>query len=676
MSSKRKVASEDLYRYTWVLDPAICPNSSTVAYVERSIDRERDEYRSCIRSVPLNGGESRTLTHGPKDEQPAWSNDGSLLLFVRASSQGRQVWSIPSQGGEARQLTFAAGGISGYALSPDGNYLVYTAKTKAEAEDGQQDKDKAGSRPEGTWRVIQRTKPKAEGAGLWDGAYTHLYMAELASGEVRTLAGGRLNISQPVWSPDSRRLLVLAKSCQDDGTDQDMHPFNDIYTLAVGDEPAELKKLTGSDLLIRSAEYGPDGSWIVFLGNDRRFHSATQDRLFRISSSGGAPVDLTGSFDGQPGHFALNETLPAYSGRSPLAGRGGCFTTVTEQGCVHVYRFGSDGTAQRCTWGERHVYQYALSLDGRYLVAAAATPYHPGELYRIDLQSKEEFRLTGANDALLQELDFPVPEELWAKTEDGCRLQGWILKPKTGDGQAPSSLPAVLYIHGGPHAMYSSAYHHEFQLYAAQGYAVVYANPRGSFGYGQEFAKACLGDLGGRDYHDLLDFLDTALELHPELDQSRLGVAGGSYGGFMANWIIGHTRRFRAAFTHRSISNWLSFYGTSDIGIEYTEAEIGANPWDDAAKLWERSPLAYLKAVEAPLLILHGEQDMRCPIGQAEELYVGLKRLGKVAELVRFPASNHSMLKSGKPSFRRESWDRGIAWFGRFLQEGGVAPDE
>ncbi|WP_058302612.1 S9 family peptidase [Gorillibacterium timonense] len=660
MNGQSKVIAEDIYHYTWVLDPVVCPVSNTIAYVERSIDRQTDDYRSHIRIVSLDGGESTSFTYGPKDGSPAWSRDGSALLFIRTASQGQQVWSIPRTGGEARQLTSAEQGVIRYALSPDGRYLAYTSKTKVPASTG----SSSAEGQEGPWQVIQRTKPRAEGVGLWDGSFEHLYVVDLTNGQVKPLVTGKVIVSQPEWSPDSQKVLFPAKFWEDDGSDPDKNPFQDVYSATIGGDGIGVVKETSSDLFIRSAEYDHEGASILCLGNNRAYHSGTQDSLYHIALENGERIELTTNFDRQLGSFTLNDTLPAHSGGFPLAGPDGAYSLVMEEGSVHVYRFDGQGKPQRCTSDDMHVYQYAFSGEGRYLVVAAATAYHPGDLYRIDLQSKETIRLTAVNEEFLRGKDLAVPQELWVE-RSGFRLQGWVVKPKNASGAR--SVPTVLFIHGGPHAMYATSYNHEFQMHAAEGMAVIYMNPRGSFGYGQSFAKASMGDVGGEDYKDLMFFLDAALQLHPELDPARLGLTGGSYGGFMTNWILGRNPRFRAAVTHRSISNWLSLYGTSDIGFEYTETEVGGTPWDNYAYLWERSPLPYIKNIETPLLIVHAEQDYRCPIEQAEQLYLGLKRLNKTVEMIRFPLSNHGMLKSGKPSFRRESWSRTLAWLKDYL---------
>jgi dipeptidyl aminopeptidase/acylaminoacyl peptidase len=265
----------------------------------------------------------------------------------------------------------------------------------------------------------------------------------------------------------------------------------------------------------------------------------------------------------------------------------------------------------------------------------------------------------------LKEIELSVPQEFPIQAEDGTVLQGWIMKPV---GSNETSHPLVVEIHGGPHAMYSYGFMHEFQVLVSKGYGVLYTNPRGSHGYGQTFVDAVRGQYGGIDYEDIMTTLDQALETFDWIDPDRLGVTGGSYGGFMTNWIVGQTDRFKAAATQRSISNWISFFGVSDIGYYFTEWEHKTTILEDSDELWRISPLRYVKNVDTPLLILHSENDLRCPVEQAEQLYIALMQLKKETRFVRFPESNHELSRSGKPGLRLIRLDEITDWFDQYLR--------
>ncbi|MEC0183776.1 S9 family peptidase [Paenibacillus peoriae] len=668
--NKRSIVPEDLYGYQWISDPAISPDG-TIAYVNKSIDHSKNDYQTHIRVVSLHGNEDKPLTHGNKDSAPAWSPDGSQLAFLRVANGSKQLWTIPAEGGEGQQLTEAKRGVSAFVWSPDGKYIVFTSMVSINAEREAMELEEYRKQSAERGRIVDRTTPKAEGSGWWNGLFSHLFVLELENGRVAPITSGPWNAAYPVWFMDSKRISFLSKRAEDDKLDADLLSYADVYT--VDCDGSNLVKVTDSSLAISQFSYAPDGKSLTLIASDRIYGSGSQNRLYTVPVTGGAPQLLFPELDMQIGNFALSDMksfgpspTPVYA---PARLKPEMYVLGTVQGAVHIYRFTVDGSVQAVTEGsDRDIYQYTLSADGRYLVFAALDVNGPGELYQMNLETGEEKRLTYHNDDYLASLQVSVPEAFWFEASDGFKVQGWIFKPS---GLGPKEqVPMILQIHGGPHAMYTSTYSHEMQTLLAQGYAVLMTNPRGSFGYGQDFARACRGDFGGGDYRDVLDALDFALKQFDFIDETRLGVAGGSYGGLMTNWIISHTNRFRAAVTQRCISNWLSFYGLSDIGISYTEGMVGANPWGDPELLWSKSPLAHVNNIETPLLILHGEEDLRCPVGQGDELFTALKRLGKTTRLIRYPGSNHSLLKSGKPSLRVDNFEQVVAWFNSYLSKG------
>ncbi|MGW9528825.1 prolyl oligopeptidase family serine peptidase [Paenibacillus terrae] len=673
--NKRSIVPEDLYGYQWISDPAISPDG-TIAYVNKSIDRSKNDYHTHIRVVSLLGADDKPLTDGNKDSAPAWSPDGSQLAFLRVANGSKQLWMVPADGGEGQRLTKVKRGVGAFVWSPDGKYIVFTSMVSMNAEREAMELEEYSKQSGERGRIVDRTTPKAEGSGWWNGLFSHLFVLELENGRVTRITSGPWNASYPVWSMDSKRISFLSKRVEDDKLDADLFSFSDVYT--VDCDGSHLVKVTDSSLAISQFSYAPDGKTLTLIASDRIYGSGSQNRLYTVPVTGEAPQLLFPELDMQIGNFALSDMKsfgpspsPAYA---PARLKPEMYVLGTLRGAVHIYRFTMDGSIQAVTAGsDRDVYQYTLSADGCYLVFAALDANGPGELYQMNLETGEEKRLTHHNDDYLASLQVSVPEAFWFDASDGFKVQGWIFKPAgLGSGER---VPLILQIHGGPHAMYTSTYSHEMQTLLAQGYAVLMTNPRGSFGYGQDFAQACRGDFGGGDYRDVLDALDFALKQFDFIDETRLGVAGGSYGGLMTNWIVSHTNRFRAAVTQRCISNWLSFYGLSDIGISYTEGIVGANPWEDPELLWSKSPLAHVNNIETPLLILHGEEDLRCPVGQGDELYTALKRLGKTTRLIRYPGSNHSLLKSGKPSLRVDNFEQVVSWFNSYLSK-GVDSDE
>jgi dipeptidyl aminopeptidase/acylaminoacyl peptidase len=343
------------------------------------------------------------------------------------------------------------------------------------------------------------------------------------------------------------------------------------------------------------------------------------------------------------------------------------YAQVSERGAVRLYRFPVDGGQPVCViGGTRRVLDFSLSQDGQWLAATIADPLDPGSIWVVAADGSEAERLVEPNRAWKEQVVLAVPEELWvASPTDGQPIHAGLLRPPL----VPSDrrVPLVLSIHGGPHAMYGWVYCHEFQVLAAAGYAVLYANPRGSQGYGETFLSCTRGAWGEADMPDLMAVVEAVLA-QGWVDPERLGVCGGSYGGYMTNWIIGHTDRFKAAVSMRCVSDLLSMYGTSDIGVSFSEWEIGAAPWEDLERYRRLSPLTYAPHIRTPLLLLHAEEDWRCPIGQAEELFAWLRRLGRTVELVRFPGEGHNLTRSGRPRHRVEHLEHELRWFRTYLE--------
>src|SRR5262249_16023522 len=337
-----------------------------------------------------------------------------------------------------------------------------------------------------------------------------------------------------------------------------------------------------------------------------------------------------------------------------------------DHGDVGLWRMAVSGSEapRRIVDGERVLNGFSASPDGR-LMAFAATSAAPAEVPPCRADGGDERRLTDLNRAWTGSVALSSPER-FRFTRAGFELDVWVMRP--AGFVAGQRYPTLLNIHGGPHAQYGHNFFDEFQVQARAGYAVVYTNPGGSQGYGQAFTQAVIGDWGGGDYADVMAALDEAIARHPFIDPERLGVLGGSYGGFLTSWTVGHSTRFKAACSERAVNCQYTMFGTSDIGHSFNVAELGGPlPWEDMARYIERSPLTYAKAIETPLLILHSEDDLRCPIEQGEQLFVALKKLRREVRFVRFPGENHEMSRSGKPRHRLERFRHILDWFGNYL---------
>lgn len=659
MNDKRVITAEDLHRIHWVNDPVVSEETGTIAYVLKTVNEKHDGYQSHIRLMAADGGQDVPFTAGEQDAAPAWSPDGSQLAFIRKKDETRQVWLIPTYGGEARAVTDIKYGVSAFKWSPDGKSLLLKAETAGE-ETKKPETEKPDDSKLTEEKVIDRLKYKSDGGGLWNGRRSHLFRFDLTSETNTKLTDGSFDVASFAWSPDGQEVAYTAEALTEQYPIPDMRLTNDLFIVDL--ERQTTKQITDGALSIGSIAYTPDGQSILMMASDLSHGFATLTRICLIPKNGGVYRVLFEDLDVQLGHSCVSD-MRSGAGTPPLFSKDGrsVYIQLSRNGGVHIGRFALDGSEHHVVVsGDREVYQFAITQDEN-LVFAAADPLQPGDLFAYNHSSGEENRLTRCNEDLWSELQLSEPEVFTFETSDGWPIQGWIMKPV--NYKEGSKAPAILEIHGGPQAMYGHTFMQEFQLLAAAGYAVFYTNPRGGHGYGQVHVNTVRGDYGGRDYQDLMEAVDYVLKTYAYVDESRLGVTGGSYGGFMTNWIVGHTDRFRAAVTQRSISNWISFYGISDIGYYFTEDQIWGNPWNDLEKLWKHSPLAYVKDVHTPLLILHGEQDLRCPIEQGEQMFVALKRLNKETQLVRFPGADHNLSRTGHPHLRVRRLSHIVRWF-------------
>lgn len=662
--SKKAIQPEDLYDYNWVSDPSIHPDGS-IAYMHKVIDREHNLYKTHIYYISADRKHTKRITDGDYDTAPSWSPDGRYLAFIRKTDKKPQLWILDYTSGSMTQYSKLERGIGLFRWSPHGRSIAMTSRVLGEYEQKAHLPDRG--------HIVERTTPKAEGSGLWNGTYQHLFVLSLQSREIKQLTTGEFDASYPVWSPDGTEISYLAqKKPSIIYTDIDLVSYNDLYTLNLASEQTEQQ--TMSNLSISQFAYAPNGQSWTCIANDREYGSGTQNQIYQINRQTKQIRSLIEDSDIQFGNFILNDMKSAAAIPGPIYDVDGqsIYVLGTYQGSVDIYRITDDGKCTAITTGGKDIHQLVSSPQGNTFVALLADATHPYELVELpiypesNIQQVEQLRLTFTNDVWLSNHNVSIPESFWYTNQEGIMIQGWVMKP-ANIADMTNKIPVLLQIHGGPHAMVSDAYSHEMQSLVSQGYAVIIVNPRGSFGYGQHFAQACRQDFGGGDYRDLIEALENVLNHHPELDDQRLGVCGGSYGGLMVNWIIAHDNRFRVAVTQRCISNWISFYGISDIGISYTEGIVGGNPWEDFDRLWSQSPLAHVQRIDTPLLIIHGEQDMRCPIEQGEQLYTALKRQGKSTKMVRYPDSNHTVLKSGKPSYRVDLLNHVNDWVKQYI---------
>ena len=650
----RAMTPQDITRIRLVSDPQISPDGRRVAFVVTTLSEEKDQYLSQIWMVETAGGEPRRFTAGPKrDTAPRWSPDGTRLAFIseRDRQPKAQLYVMPADGGEPTRLTDLKHGVADPVWSPDGTHLACIARVGGWQEP-EREEERQESKPA---RVITALKYQANGEGFIYDRRPHIFVIAVDGGEARQLTEGDFADADPAWSPDGRLLAFTSAR----HADRDYDNASDIWVVPIqGGEPRHVTDTAGP---VGQPAFSPDGRTIAYLGHRYPNESGRNRRVFTVPVAGGVPTCLTMDLD--------RCCIPFFASIGPqwsADGRSIMFA-VEEQGDIPVYRVRAAGGAlpERILAGTRQVTGIAATRDGSMLAFTATDPISPAALFLCQADGSHERQLTDLNRAWKAEVSLSRPER-FRYERAGYELDGWIVKPS---GFEPGQrYPALLSIHGGPHTQYGHSFFDEFQIYAGAGYAVIFTNPRGSQGYGEGFTRAVIGDWGGGDFADVMAGMDEALRRYPFIDPQRLGVLGGSYGGFLTSWTVGHTDRFKAACSERAVNNTYTLFGTSDIGHSFSESQSGYLPWENMAWYIDHSPLTYAQQITTPLLILHSENDLRCPMEQAEQLFVALKKQRKEVLLVRFPDENHELSRTGKPRHRLERFRYILEWFARYLQ--------
>ena len=641
-----------------VSHPQISPDGRNILFTYAKVNEEDAKYESHIWIAPTRGGEPKQFTYGDgSDSNPRWSPDGRNVIFL--SNRGgagdkekkMQIWIMPACGGEARQLTSVPNGVVGapwpLSWSPDGERILFLSRTKTveeEEDDGEKKSDLI---------VIRKLNHKLNGVGYFPDTRLHLYTVDINGVELNQLTKGEFDVVYADWSPDGKEIAFVANMAED----ADYSSLKDIWSIS--SEGGNPKRLVRGKVDIMSLSWSPDGKHIAFTcrSSEKKY---TYTNLWIVSPEDGETKNLTESFDRE----IMRMIAPIWTPNSKAV-----YFASDDGGCRHIYGVTLDTSeVERVTEGMMMIQGLSLNEDGSKIAFVATEATRLPEVWIYE--GGEAERITKFSDGLLRGMELIEPQEFKFMASDGVEVEGWVMRPvglKEGE-----RYPTILNIHGGPWGDYGYSFDLRFQVLAANGYAVVFINHRASPGYGEAFADIT-GHWGEREYEDLMEAMDFVVERYPFVDGDRLGVTGCSGGGYLTNWIVTHTTRFKAAVAVASISNWYSMYGCSDLGpchiLPLHEIGRGKDPWNAEEAYFEKSPIRYVENVETPLLIIHGENDLRCPMEQAEQLFIALKKLRKEVEFIRLPGEPHARITGfKKPSHTTEAFRHTLRWFNKYLK--------
>jgi dipeptidyl aminopeptidase/acylaminoacyl peptidase len=670
-AEKRFITENDLLKFTWIADPQIAPDGSTVAFVRVTVNEKENRYETSLFTVPASGAEDpRQLTSNVRDTMPRWSPDGRRIAFVRSiekdgKPQPGQVYLLDMHGGEAYPLTGDTKGVTSLAWSPDGKTIAFTAPSG-----GDEGEKKEDQKVKSDVQVITRAVYRSNGNPTYVDPARHTHIFTVATGgagkpQVKQITDGEYDEREIEWAPDGSKIYFTSTRVP-----EAYYQPNDSDLYSVSAAGGTMTKVASIDGVISAPSVSPDGNRLAFVGtlHGNPVRSYSQPDLFVVDAApGGTPQNLTAAYDFDiPGGIGGDQAAPRGASGNPIVWSkdGASLITVSaEHGSANLKRVTiATGKVDALTDGNEAVMAYSATPDALKVVAVISTQTNIGDLFMIEAKPRQ---ITKVNDELFKDIRQSEPEEIWYKSFDGKNIQGWILKPP--DFDPGRKYPLILEIHGGPHSAYGNVYTHEFQWMAAKGYVVLFTNPRGSTSYGQEFGNIIQFHYPGDDYKDLMAGVDELVK-RGYVDANRMGVTGGSGGGLLTNWTITQTQRFKAAVAQRDIADWYGFWFTADFWLSQPSWFRKA-PWEDPQDFAARSPITHVANVTTPTMYVLGDQDYRTPPADGGEMMFRALKYRKIPTvMVRFPRESHELSRSGEPKHRVERLQHIVGWMDQWLQ--------
>jgi dipeptidyl aminopeptidase/acylaminoacyl peptidase len=644
-NAKQGLVAETIFDMESVSSPAISSDGSQIVFGRSWVDRMKDQQRSNLWILDQKSGRLRELTSGNwRDTAPVWSPDGKRIAFLSDRDGTTQIHVMWADTREVAQLTHLEKAPSNLRWSPDGRTIAFSMNVP---DDDPVLPVRLPRRPDGAqWAkpavIVDRLTWARDGAGPVPKGFMHVFLIDAVTGGTpRQLTSGKYNHMGHEWSADGKTIYVSGIRKPDA---EYLRNDSEIYAIDVA--TGAVKELTSRKGPDTNPTPSRDGKWIAYTGYDDQRFTSHLSSVYLMAPDGSGSKLWAGGLPSSPGRL-----IWAPDNR-------GVYYTMEERGTANVYYLPVGGQPRKLTDGNHVLSQADLAETGQF--AAVRTAFHePPSLVAFTASEPKNIRkLVDVNADVLSQRKLGEVEELWYTSKDGWKIQGWLVKPVDFDPK--KKYPMVLYIHGGPWSMYNVGFNWAWQNFAANGYAVLYTNPRGSTGYGQEFVNGIQYSYPGKDYDDLMAGVDEALK-KGWIDAENLFVCGGSGGGVLTAWIVGHTDRFRAAVSMRPVINWHSFVGTTDGPSWYDQFQ--KMPWEDPMEYAVRSPLHYAGNVKTPTMVMTGEADLRTPMSQSEEFYRALKIQKKDTLLVRMPDEFHGWRR---PTHQLLQQLYLLAWFEKY----------
>jgi dipeptidyl aminopeptidase/acylaminoacyl peptidase len=698
-AGQRFITETDFYKFTWIADPQISPDGSTVAFVRVVVNEKENRYETSLYTVPTRGAEApRRLTAGTRDVGPRWSPDARRIAFIRSiekdnKQEPSQVYLLQMDGGEARPLTDLSGGVSSLAWSPDGTTIAFTATKGQEGQerrDGQERREEHQTKSD--VQVITRAVYRANGNPTYVDTQhrSHIFTVRVPddAGDKpipTQITDGEFDERGIEWAPDGSKIYFTSVRVP-----EPYYEENDSELFSVPAAGGPITNVASIEGGIGTISVSPDGKRIAFVGSERGkpIRSYSQPDLWVTDAApNSTPRNLTANYDFDvAGGMGGDQAAPRGQNRKPIVwspdGRK-IAVVAAEHGSSNLKIVDvATGRVNPLTDTKQDIISFSATRDGNEFAATFSTQTNIGDIFILDRGPERAAppsaaaiqaggaglsgprQITRINEELFNDIHQSVPEEIWYRTFDGRQIQGWILKPPDFD---PSrKYPLILEIHGGPHSAYGNVFTHEFQWMAAKGYVVLFTNPRGSTTYGQEFGNIIQYHYPGDDYRDLMAGVDEMLK-KGYVDANRLGVTGGSGGGLLTNWTITQTQRFKAAVAQRDIADWYGFWFTADFTL-FQPTWFRKAPWEDPQDFAARSPITHVANVTTPLMLVLGDQDYRTPPADGGEMMFRALKYRKIPTvMIRFPRENHELSRSGEPRHRVERLQHIVGWMDQWL---------